>query len=94
MADLDDVASYAAVDPADALADVEGTPAQWEEARRLADVRLDLSGVTAVLVTGMGGSGISGDVTVARTVEIAVPQSTSWKAIQASARSARTAAAT
>jgi glucose/mannose-6-phosphate isomerase len=62
---LDDPGSYRSVDPADALADVEGTADQWREARRLADVRLDLDGVDVVVVTGMGGSGIAGDVTAA-----------------------------
>lgn len=62
---LDQPAGFAAVDTADALADVEGTPAQWAAARELADVRLDLDGVDVVVVTGMGGSGIAGDVTAA-----------------------------
>lgn len=62
---LDDPAGFAAVDTLDALADVEGTPAQWAAAREVADVRLDLDGVDTVIVTGMGGSGIAGDVTAA-----------------------------
>jgi glucose/mannose-6-phosphate isomerase len=61
--DLDAPAEYGAVDRADALADVEAAAAQWRHARELAGaVRADLDGVSAVLVLGMGGSGISGDV--------------------------------
>jgi glucose/mannose-6-phosphate isomerase len=61
--DLDDPGAYAAVDELDALADVEGTAAQWAHARELAGgIRADLEGVTNILVLGMGGSGISGDV--------------------------------
>jgi glucose/mannose-6-phosphate isomerase len=61
--DLDDPGTFAAVDTADALADVERTAEQWAHARDLTgDLRLDLAGVTAVLVPGMGGSGVSGDV--------------------------------
>jgi glucose/mannose-6-phosphate isomerase len=62
---LDRPETFAAVDPHDALGDVEATPAQWAHARELADVRLDLDGVDAVVVTGMGGSGICGDVVAA-----------------------------
>jgi glucose/mannose-6-phosphate isomerase len=62
---LDDPTTYASVDPKDALADVEGTPAQWAMARGLANVRVDLDNVTAVVITGMGGSGIAGDVAAA-----------------------------
>jgi glucose/mannose-6-phosphate isomerase len=62
---LDDPRSYASVDPQEALPDVEATAEQWVEARRLADVRLDLGGIDAVVLTGMGGSGIAGDVTAA-----------------------------
>lgn len=70
---LDDPASYATVDPQDALGDVEATAEQWEEARRLADVRLDLGDVDAVVLTGMGGSGIAGDV--AATLANVIPVS-------------------
>ena len=59
---LDDHRGFAAIDPADALGDVESTPAQWAHSRRLAHQRLDLHDVDAIVVTGMGGSGISGDV--------------------------------
>lgn len=68
---LDDPGGFAAIDPLDALSDVEGTPTQWREARGLADVRLDLSAVDSVLLTGMGGSGIAGDV--AATLSAVVP---------------------
>jgi glucose/mannose-6-phosphate isomerase len=63
---LDDVVAsrtaFAATDTADALADVEATPQQWRQARARAVGRLDLDRVTAVVMTGMGGSGITGDV--------------------------------
>lgn len=67
---LDEPASFAALDPLDALADVEGTPAQWAAARERSTVRLDLADVDVIVVTGMGGSGIAGDVVAA----IAAPQ--------------------
>ncbi|MDP9405769.1 MAG: mannose-6-phosphate isomerase, partial [Actinomycetota bacterium] len=60
--DLDAPEDFAAVDPADALGDVEATAAQWAAAAQLATVRLDLADADAVVVTGMGGSGICGDV--------------------------------
>lgn len=56
------LADHTAVDRADALTDVLTTPQQWREARQAAPGALDLSGVEAVVVTGMGGSGITGDV--------------------------------
>ena len=59
---LDDSESFAAIDPADALGDVEGTAEQWSDARHIAPGPLDLAGVDAVVVSGMGGSGIAGDV--------------------------------
>lgn len=66
MTDLDDPSTWAAVDRADALADVERSAEQWAHARDLAaGVRLDLDDVSGVLVLGMGGSGISGDVVAA-----------------------------
>ncbi len=60
--DLDAPERFAAVDPADALGDVEATAAQWATAAEIATVRLDLDHTDAVVVTGMGGSGICGDV--------------------------------
>jgi glucose/mannose-6-phosphate isomerase len=59
---LDDHGGFGRVDRDDALADVEATPAQWAHARELAGPRLPLDGVSAVVVAGLGGSGISGDV--------------------------------
>jgi glucose/mannose-6-phosphate isomerase len=59
---LDEPDGYRRVDRADALADVEAAPEQWSAARSLGPGRLNLDGVTAVVVTGMGGSGITGDV--------------------------------
>lgn len=62
---LDDPTTFTGLDPADALADVEGSAEQWADARRRADVTLDLEGVDHVVVVGMGGSGIAGDVVAA-----------------------------
>lgn len=59
---LDEPQRYGEVDHADALGDVEGAAEQWVRARDLADVRLDSDGVEQVVVAGMGGSGICGDV--------------------------------
>lgn len=61
--DLDRPERYAQVDPADALADVEGSWRQWSEAPR--PDRLDLGGVDSVVITGVGGSGICADVVAA-----------------------------
>jgi glucose/mannose-6-phosphate isomerase len=62
---LDDPASYAAVDPTDFLATVEGLAAQLVEAVRLAEAAEDLpsaDGLSSIAVLGMGGSGISGEL--------------------------------
>ena len=60
--DLDSHQHYASVDPADALRDVEGTAGQWAEAATLGPGPLNLSRYDAVVVSGMGGSGIAGDM--------------------------------
>ncbi|CAN5462759.1 bifunctional phosphoglucose/phosphomannose isomerase [soil metagenome] len=60
--DLDDPARFGEVDRSNALADVEATAAQWTAARATAVARADLDGIDVVLVLGMGGSGITGDV--------------------------------
>lgn len=65
MVDLDDLEALAGADPSDLLAVVEQFPLQVREAIEIggADVRLpDPDGTKAVVVLGMGGSGISGDV--------------------------------
>ena len=67
--DLDSPGDYAAVDPADALGDVEATAQQWADAATLGPGRLDLQGFDAVVVSGMGGSGISGDILWALSLE-------------------------
>jgi glucose/mannose-6-phosphate isomerase len=59
---LDDLQAFAAIDPADALGDVEATAEQWSDARRVAPGPLDLTDIDQVVVSGMGGSGIAGDV--------------------------------
>lgn len=58
--DLDRPERYGDVDPADALADVEASAAQWASAPR--PQALDLGEVDAVVITGVGGSGICADV--------------------------------
>lgn len=62
---LDHPDSYGGVDPDDALGDVEASADQWEHARELASGALDLRGVDAVVVIGMGGSGLTGDIVAA-----------------------------
>lgn len=61
--DLDRLDQYGEVDPAEALADVEHAAGQWSGAPRPAP--LDLTDVDAVVVTGVGGSGICADVVAA-----------------------------
>ena len=67
--DLDAPEKFADCDTADALGDVESTPAQWREAAAAAPGALDLAAVDAVVVSGMGGSGIAGDVLWALSLE-------------------------
>ncbi|MDQ3974551.1 MAG: bifunctional phosphoglucose/phosphomannose isomerase [Actinomycetota bacterium] len=62
---LDHPDGYGSVDPDDALGDVEASADQWEHARELAIGPLDLQGVDAVVVIGMGGSGLTGDIVAA-----------------------------
>ena len=59
---LDDLRTFSRIDPADALGDVEATAEQWSDARRVGGGALDLTDVDHVVVAGMGGSGIAGDV--------------------------------
>jgi glucose/mannose-6-phosphate isomerase len=60
--DLDAPRDYASVDPANALGDVEATAEQWQQAAALGPGRLDLDAIDVVVISGMGGSGIAGDV--------------------------------
>jgi glucose/mannose-6-phosphate isomerase len=62
---LDEPRRFREVDPEDALADVEATAVQWSEARSRAGPSLDLDMVRAVVITGMGGSGVTGDLVAA-----------------------------
>jgi glucose/mannose-6-phosphate isomerase len=57
--DLNEPNHYGRVDGSDALADVEASARQWEEARRLR-LDVDLTLAEQVCVVGMGGSGIAG----------------------------------
>jgi glucose/mannose-6-phosphate isomerase len=66
---LDDTGAFATVDRSGALSDVVATAEQWAQARSLSDTRLDLDGVDVIVVTGMGGSGICGDVLWALALE-------------------------
>jgi glucose/mannose-6-phosphate isomerase len=59
--DLDEPDHYGRVDLSDALADVEGAPWQWDDARRV-ELDVDLTLAEQVCVVGMGGSGIVGHV--------------------------------
>jgi glucose/mannose-6-phosphate isomerase len=71
---LDDHGGFGRVDRDDALADVEGTADQWAHARELAGHRVSLDDVDAVVVAGLGGSGIAGDMVAAAAADhLAVP---------------------
>lgn len=71
---LDAPAARAQVDPADALGDVEGAPERWRAAGELPLPPLDLSGSRAVVIAGVGGSGVAGDVVAAlASAEVSVP---------------------
>lgn len=59
---LDDLAAFAAVDTADALSDVEGYADQWRAAAVAEPGVAPLDFVDGLVIAGMGGSGIVGDV--------------------------------
>ncbi|MDQ4149859.1 MAG: bifunctional phosphoglucose/phosphomannose isomerase [Actinomycetota bacterium] len=65
MTDLDDLSAIERADPGGFLECVEGSPGQvergWELGKGVGSLP-DPAGVSSVLVTGMGGSGISGDL--------------------------------
>ncbi|MFA5891202.1 MAG: bifunctional phosphoglucose/phosphomannose isomerase [Actinomycetota bacterium] len=68
MSVLDDREHIVAVDPSDALGFVERAAEQWAEGvrrARAASISVEAAGIRNVVVCGMGGSGISGDVAVA-----------------------------
>jgi glucose/mannose-6-phosphate isomerase len=67
---LDEPQRFHEVDPQDALAAIETTGAQWREAQAYAGSPLDLTAVHAVLVCGMGGSGIAGDLVSALAADV------------------------
>jgi glucose/mannose-6-phosphate isomerase len=62
--DLDEPDHYSRVDHSDALADVEGAPWQWDDARRVV-LDVDLTLAEQVCIVGMGGSGIAGHLLAA-----------------------------
>jgi len=68
---LDAVERFGSVDASDALGDVEATPQQWREAAGAAVPRLPLADFDAVLIAGMGGSGIAGDVAAVLAAPVA-----------------------
>ncbi|HEX6254738.1 MAG TPA: bifunctional phosphoglucose/phosphomannose isomerase [Euzebyales bacterium] len=71
--DLDEPDHYGRVDLSDALADVEGAPWQWDDARRVG-LNVDLTLAEQVCVVGMGGSGIVGHLLAALLLdELEVP---------------------
>lgn len=70
--DLDRPERYGEIDTADALADVEASASQWSRAPRSEPLALD--GVDALVVTGVGGSGICADVVAAIAADrLAIP---------------------
>src|SRR5665647_1593744 len=68
VVDLDNAEELARVDASGMLEVVERFPRQLREALEIAAARIDLpsaEGLTSIVVLGMGGSGISGDVAAA-----------------------------
>lgn len=61
-ADLDAPETFGDVDPDDALGDLEVAPGQWAAAAELHVAPAGLDGRNAVVLTGVGGSGISSDI--------------------------------
>lgn len=75
MIDLDDLSAIANLDSEDVLGAVERFPEQCREAweiGRAAQGLPDADGVESILVLGMGGSGVSGDV-VQAVLEVRLP---------------------
>ena len=65
MADLDDLEAFGALDSEDVLGAVEGFPEQCREAWEIGRATTglpDATGIDSIVVLGMGGSGVSGDV--------------------------------
>lgn len=65
MIDIDDIAAVAAIDKAGMLDEMAGFADQCEQAVDMArhtELNIDPAGITDILVLGMGGSGIAGDV--------------------------------
>lgn len=65
MVDLDDLSVYRQYDKAGMLEHLHGFPGQcgkaWERARKF-ELSLDYSGISNVVIAGMGGSAIGGDI--------------------------------
>jgi glucose/mannose-6-phosphate isomerase len=61
-ADLDAPGTFGDVDPEDALGDLEVAPGQWAAAAEVRVPAEALAGRAAVVLTGVGGSGISSDI--------------------------------
>lgn len=62
LANLDAPGTFGDVDPDDALGDLEVAPGQWAAAAELHVPAVALEGRNAVVLTGVGGSGISSDI--------------------------------
>lgn len=58
---LDDDEGFGKLDTAGALDDIAGTAEQWKSARSAAPPPADLRNVDAVVLAGVGGSGVCGD---------------------------------
>ena len=71
--DLDEPSSYAAVDASDALRDVEGAASQWERAAQVDVPQGVADSARLVVVTGMGGSGVVGDLVAALAADAPAP---------------------
>ena len=67
--DLDDPEAFAEADPDDALGVTLDAPNRWEQGAALAEGAALPGEPAAVLVAGMGGSGIAGDVAAALAAE-------------------------
>jgi glucose/mannose-6-phosphate isomerase len=67
---LDEPERFREVDPRDALGDVEAAAEQWEAAAAARRLPVDVAGARVIVIAGMGGSGIAGDVAAAVAAEL------------------------
>jgi glucose/mannose-6-phosphate isomerase len=81
MMNLDDMELFATLDPADMLGEIDGLPDQLEQAWSLGQ-RLplgDISGFQRVVIAGMGGSAIAGDLLAAYVSQFAAVPVMVWR---------------